>query len=251
MKPTAIYVGTSGWTYDDWAGVFYPKDLKAADRLAFYTRVFNTLEINATFYRLPSQAMIAGWNRKLPSRFHLAVKGSRAITHLKKLDDCGDLVEAFFSRVGQLSTLRVVLWQLPPSLAKDIDRLDRFLGLLPGKVRHAIEFRHASWWDMEVAAVLARHQAAMVAVSHPTLPEAIHATTDFVYLRFHGRGKEMYRYDYSREELADWAARTQPLLAGRTLYAFFNNTYQAIAPRNAALFAELLHPIRPGRGESN
>jgi uncharacterized protein YecE (DUF72 family) len=129
---------------------------------------------------------------------------------------------------------------LPPSLHKDVERLDRFLAALPGTVRHAVEFRHASWWDDEVAAALARHAAAFVAVSHPALPDEVRPTTDFLYVRFHGLGKELYRYDYSREELAEWAARLGPHRHGRTLYAFFNNDYNANAPRNALTFRELL-----------
>lgn len=241
MSGASIHIGTSGWTYDEWAEVFYPKGLKQADRLAFYAQKFDTVEINATFYRLPGQAMIDAWNRRLPAEYHLVVKGSRAITHLKKLRDCRAELEAFWDRVRQLRTLRVILWQLPPSLHKDLARLDRFLAELPtGGVRYAVEFRHASWWDDATEAVLAAHQAAFVAVSHPKLPETIRPTTDLVYLRFHGLGKQLYRYNYSRQELAEWAARVKPYLAGRTLYAFFNNTDQGHAPGNALAFRALL-----------
>jgi len=237
-----VYVGTSGWTYDDWSGPFYPQDVKGTGRLGFYVSRFDTVEINATFYRIPSQIMIDAWNRRLPTGFHLVAKGPRVVTHLKKLKDCQEPLEAFFDRVGQLSTLKAVLWQLPPSLHKDVDRLDRFLRGLPEtrNVRHAVEFRHASWWDEETVALLESHAAAFVAISHPRLPEAIHPTTDLLYVRFHGLGKDLYRYDYSREELGRWATALRPHLPGRVLYAFFNNDYQANAPRNAAAFRELL-----------
>jgi uncharacterized protein YecE (DUF72 family) len=240
MKKPRIYVGTSGWTYDDWSGPFYPEDVKGAERLEFYAKKFDTVEVNATFYRLPTQNMINAWNRRLPSSFHLVIKGSRLITHLKKLEGCQEPLETFLERASQLRTLRVILWQLPPSLHKNIERLDHFLSDLPGGIRHAVEFRHASWWDEEVAAVLERHAAAFVAISHPKLPDAIYRTADFLYLRFHGVGRQLYRYDYSREELADWASRVAPHLPARTVYAFFNNDYQANAPRNAAVFLELL-----------
>jgi uncharacterized protein YecE (DUF72 family) len=274
MKKTRLCVGTSGWTYDDWSGRFYPKDVKGAERLAFYAQKFNTVEVNATFYRLPTQPMLDAWNRRLPARFHLVLKGSRLVTHLKKLDDCAEPLRAFFDRAGQLRALRVILWQLPPSLHKDVERLERFLSGLPSlsengerhpksfghgtvdpqhpgasphfriasrhEVRHALEFRHQSWWDDEVAAALERHDAAFVAVSHPRLPDAIRPTSDFLYLRFHGLGEQLYAYDYSDRELSDWAARVAPHLRGRTLYAFFNNDYQANAPRNAATFREML-----------
>jgi len=234
-----IYVGTSGWTYDDWTGPFYPEDVKGAERLAFYAEKFDTVEVNATFYRMPTQNMINAWNRRLGSGFHLVVKGSRVVTHLKKLHDCQEPLQGFLDRVRQLVRLRVILWQLPPSLHKDVERLDRFLSALPGEVRHAVEFRHASWWDEEVTDVLKRHAAAFVAISHPKLPDAIHPTADFLYVRFHGIGKQLYRYDYSREELDGWASRLRPHLRGRTLYAFFNNDYAANAPRNAATFRDL------------
>jgi uncharacterized protein YecE (DUF72 family) len=240
MANKRIYVGTSGWTYDDWTGPFYPQDVKGAHRLEFYAEKFDTVEVNATFYRLPTQNMINAWNRRLGSGFHLVLKGSRLITHLKKLADCQEPLEAFWERAAQLRRLKVILWQLPPSLHKDLERLDRFLSELPSQVRHAVEFRHKSWWDEEVAALLERHKAAFVAVSHPRLPDTIYPTTDFLYLRFHGLGSQLYRYDYSDEELADWAARLQPHLRGRTLYAFFNNDYDANAPHNAVTFRELL-----------
>ncbi len=240
MAKKQVYVGTSGWTYDDWSGPFYPEDVKGPERLSFYAQRFDTVEVNASFYRIPTQPMIDAWNRRLAAGFHLVLKGSQTVTHLKKLRGCEEPLETFLERALQLRTLRVILWQLPPSLHKDVARLDEFLSGLPGKVRHAVEFRHGSWWDDEVAATLSRHAAAFVAISHPSLPDAFYPTTDFLYLRFHGVGKDLYRYDYSREELADWATRLKPHLPGRTLYAFFNNDYNANAPRNAVVFQELL-----------
>lgn len=241
LKPR-IFVGTSGWTYEDWAGVFYPAEVKGPERLAWYARVFNTVEINATFYRYPTQTMINAWNRRLPAGFHLAVKGTRVVTHHRKLADCAGPLEEFLQRVTELRRLRVILWQLPPSLPKDIERLEGFLQLLPNTWRHAVEFRHPSWWDEEVAQLLARYRAALVAVSHPQLPDTVCPTADFLYLRFHGLGRQLYRYDYSRNELADWAEKVRPHLKGRRLYAYFNNDFDAHAPQNAKLFRELLKP---------
>ena len=237
---TQLRVGTSGWTYDDWAGTFYPPEVKAADRLSYYAERFNTVEINATFYRLPTETMIGAWNRRLPEGFHLVVKGWRAITHLRKLAECSQPLDEFFGRVGQLARLQVVLWQLPPSLHKDTRRLEEFLALLPQQWRYAVEFRHASWWDAETAQVLREHRAALAAISHPRLPEDVLPTTDFLYVRFHGLGRQLYRYDYSDAELQQWVDRLMPHLPGRTLYAFFNNDFQANAPRNAERFRQLL-----------
>jgi uncharacterized protein YecE (DUF72 family) len=152
--------------------------------------------------------------------------------------------------------LRLVLWQLPPSLGRDDERLDSFLGSLPEvareqgldprRVRHAVEFRDESWWCEDVAELLHAHDACFVAVSHPELPKTIHPTTDLLYLRFHGEGGQLYDYDYSEGELQEWAERVFPQLEGRTLYAFFNNDSQANAPRNAETFRELLGGARPG-----
>jgi uncharacterized protein YecE (DUF72 family) len=172
--------------------------------------------------------------------FHLVLKGWRLITHRKQLVDCGDAVAQFLDRTRQLQRLVVILWQLPPSLAKDTARLAAFLDGLPREVRHAVEFRHPSWWDDEVAGVLAQHAAAFVAVSHPDLPEDVVRTTDFLYVRFHGKGRELYRYNYTDEELRTWATRLKPSLASCRLYAFFNNDFDAHAPENARRFRELL-----------
>jgi uncharacterized protein YecE (DUF72 family) len=240
MAGRGIHVGTSGWTYDDWTGPFYPPDVKGTERLGYYAGRFDTVEVNATFYRLPTEAMINAWNRRLGEGFHLVVKGSRAVTHYRKLADCDEPLAAFLDRAGRLRHLEVILWQLPPSLHRDVERLDGFLAALPREVRHAVEFRHVSWWDDEVAGVLARHGAAFVAVSHPRLPANVVPTADFLYVRFHGLGEQLYVYDYSRRELAEWVDRLGPHLRGRVLYAFFNNDYHANAPRNAAAFRELL-----------
>jgi uncharacterized protein YecE (DUF72 family) len=237
---TSIFVGTSGWTYDDWAERFYPKNVKGPERLSFYAAHFDTVEVNATFYRLPTQTMIAAWNRRLGDEFHLVVKGSRVVTHLKKLGDCLDPLRTFLDRALQLDRLKVILWQLPPSLHKDIGRLETFLALLPHDVRHAVEVRHKSWWDEETAEALSRHAAAFVAISHPTLPATVFPTTDFLYVRFHGQDRNLYHYDYTDEELSQWVELLRPHLAGRTLYAFFNNDFDAHAVRNSMSFREML-----------
>ncbi|MCS7303501.1 MAG: DUF72 domain-containing protein [Thermoguttaceae bacterium] len=243
MVPETIHVGTSGWSYSDWTGVFYPPDLPDSERLSYYASQFDTVEINSTFYRFPPRTMITAWNRRLPTGFHLVVKGTRRVTHFQKLVDCQEVLRAFLERVGPLQTLRVLLWQLPPSLHQDLQRLEGFLQLLgqeaPG-VRHAVEFRHSSWWSEETAALLGRYRMAFVAVSHPKLPADVLPTTDFLYVRFHGLGKQLYRYNYSHQELAEWVQRLRPYLAGRTLYAFFNNDYEAFAPRNAMAFRQML-----------
>lgn len=246
----SIHVGTSGWTHDDWDGPFYPDGVGGPDRLSFYASRFDTVEVNASFHRFPTGPMIDAWNRRLPPDFHLVLKGHRQITHRKKLVDCGEPLAAFLGRVTPLATLRVLLWQLPPSLHRDTSRLEGFLARLdrslgetavaPRRIRHAMEFRHESWWDEATAEVLSRHGAAFVAVSHPSLPEEVVPTADVLYVRFHGKGRRLYDYDYSDDELGEWVRRLAPHLRGRTLYAFFNNDWHANAPRNAARLRELL-----------
>jgi len=255
-----LHVGTSGWTYDDWTGRFYPEDVRGTDRLAFYVSRFDSVEINATYYRFPTAAMIASWNRRLPGRFHLVVKGHRRVTHLGRLrPEADDSLRGFLERIAPLRTLRVVLWQVPPSMTCDPGLLDAFLERVERhasacwphrhRLRHAFEPRHPSWWDSgEAARVLRRHRAALVAVSHPKLPDTIVPTADFLYVRFHGTGPRLYDYDYSDAELRRWARRLAPLLGNRALYAFFNNDWRACAPRNAARFRELLDDVLVARG---
>lgn len=243
MPGRRIHIGTSGWTYDDWSGPFYPPEVKGADRLAFYAERFDTVEVNATFYRNPTENMVEAWNRRLGSGFHLVLKGSRRVTHFQKLVDMDEPLGTFLKRALEFKRLKVILWQLPPSLRKDLDRLDGFLTGLPKKVRHAVEFRHKSWWDEKVADVLNRHRAAFVSISHPKLPDDVPPTTNFLYVRFHGLGKRLYDYDYSDDELSGWVAKLKPLLKGRTLYAFFNNDWHANAPKNAMTFREMLTEV--------
>jgi uncharacterized protein YecE (DUF72 family) len=240
MEKNNIFVGTSGWTYADWQGTFYPEHVKGPDRLVFYAGKFNTVEVNSTFYRIPYLTFIKAWNQKLGPDFHLVVKGSRRVTHLKKLKDCQEPLQAFLDRVLQLNRLQVILWQLPPSLHKNVELLDSFLSQLSKHVRHALEFRHKSWWDKEVVEVLSKHNSAFVSLSHPKLPDTVYPITDFLYLRLHGLGKNLYQYNYSDDELAKVASGVKPYLAGRTLYAFFNNDYHAHAPVNAESFRQIL-----------
>ncbi|MGQ9763084.1 MAG: DUF72 domain-containing protein [Thermogutta sp.] len=243
----SVWVGTSGWTYDDWHGVFYPPEVKGTARLDFYVTQFHAVEVNATFYRYPTANMIAAWNRRLPKRFHLAAKAPRRITHLKQLSESAADWEEFAQRMTPLESLRVILWQLPPSLHLDLPRLANFLEVLKRSpilnVRHAFEFRHKSWWHPDVAGLLREYQATFVAVSHPTLPSEIISTTEFLYIRFHGLGRQLYRYDYSPDELSDWVNRISEVCRAQRIhhvYAFFNNDFQGNAIKNAKVFQGLL-----------
>lgn len=241
-----VRVGTSGWQYDDWDGAFYPEDIAKKRWFEHYASRFPTVEVNYSFYRLPATSTVEGWNRQAPDRFRYAVKASRYITHNLKLSEGTE--EAVGNLIGRLEPLKsyhgVWLWQLPPNLHRDVERLDRFLGLLPATPPHAVEFRHASWFEDEVFEVLERHGAAFVWLSDRQMPDVFPVTSELVYVRFHGLSDDedaRYRYDYSRDELDGWADRLRDQQdAGRDVWAYFNNDHRAHAPANARTLIELL-----------
>ncbi len=235
-----LLIGTSGWSYDDWVGRFYPEGMARREWLSFYATRFPAVEVNASFYRLPFQNMVAGWSAKVPEGFVFAVKGSRVVTHRLRLREVEREVLRFHERMKGLKGLEVVLWQLPPSLKRDEALVDRFLEVLPPGPRRVIEFRHPSWWESEgVLEVLRRHRTAFCGVSHPRLPADIPDTADFAYVRFHGLGPRLYDYDYSMEELRPWVEAIARILAsGRDAYVFFNNDYHANAVQNANSFRD-------------
>ncbi len=240
-RRATYHIGTSGYSYDDWKGRFYPEGLKSNEWLEYYAGQFSTVELNVTFYRNPTEKMIQAWNRRTPRSFRFAVKGSRRITHFKRLLDVGEELEYFWSLVQNLSRLRVLLWQFPPSFRRDDERLDTFLKILPRGVRHAFEFRHESWFADDVYDLLGKYRSSFVSVSHPKLPDHLVTSGKMAYLRFHGIGREMYKYDYTRKELKAWADRLRKIETEVTdIYVYFNNDYNANAIRNAALLKSIL-----------
>jgi uncharacterized protein YecE (DUF72 family) len=237
-----LFVGTSGWVYKGWAGSFYPEALEKTGELAYYATRFNTVEINATFYRLPSLNMAKGWYERSPAKFIFAVKGSRFITHLKKLNVDRPSIKNYFDRVKLLKEkCGPVLWQLPPNFGFNPERLDSFLKMLPSKYRHAVEFRHPSWYEQEETfEVLRKHGAAHVSLSSLRMPMNLNLTADFAYLRFHGL-ENGAAHDYTREELRPWAAHCRRCLDnGVAVYAYFNNDWNTRAPLNAEVFREMI-----------
>jgi uncharacterized protein YecE (DUF72 family) len=239
MRTDQVFIGTSGWEYKEWAGDFY-RSVKAQDHFSFYTGHFRAVEINATFYRLPGLGAVHGWREKAPAGFVFAVKGSRFITHIKRLNELQGSVNKFFRRVRPLGAkIGAFLWQLPPNFQKDLPRLHNFLRRLPKEFSHAFEFRHHSWLDAETKGLLQDFSAALVWVSSMKMPEDFSTTANFVYIRFHGLSGGP-RHDYSRAELLPWAKRIQEQAeAGRRVFAFFNNDLNVRAPRNAKLLMGL------------
>ncbi|MCK4698063.1 MAG: DUF72 domain-containing protein, partial [Dehalococcoidia bacterium] len=181
------YIGTSGWVYRHWRGVFYPPKLPQSKWLEFYTGHFSTVELNNSFYRLPSEQAFSNWRATSPEGFRYAVKVSRFITHIKRLKDVAEPIETFLQRARHLNEkLGPLLYQLPPNMHRNDERLESFLQLLPKGLRHVIEFRHQSWLDEEVFDILRRHNIGFCVFDMPGLPCPLLTTADFAYIRFHG-----------------------------------------------------------------
>jgi uncharacterized protein YecE (DUF72 family) len=237
-----VYIGTSGWVYKDWQKHFYPADLPAKRQFQFYATQFPTVEINATFYRLPTLKMVKGWRDKAPPGFVFAVKGSRFITHILKISGASRGLRKYFSRIKPLQKrIGPVLWQLPPFMKKSPERLEKFLKILPKDYCHAVEFRHASWYEGKDAFdLLRKYKAAHVNLSSLRMPMNLTATADFVYIRFHGL-ENGAAHDYTRAELEPWARfiRRQSR-AGKNVYAYFNNDLNVHAPDNAKMLMEMI-----------
>jgi len=228
------YIGTSGWHYDHWRHLFYPDKLPKAKWLEFYSRHFTTVELNNSFYRLPSEEAFANWRDSSPANFTFAVKVSRFITHIKRLKNSEEPVDTFLGRAKILEEkLGPLLYQLPPNMHRDDDRLDYFLSILPPGLKHVLEFRHQSWLDNGVFEILRRHNVGLCVFDMPDLTCPLVATADFAYIRFHG-STGLYFSCYSDEELADWAKRLSGLAPEvKEVYIYFNNDAEAFAVRNA------------------
>jgi uncharacterized protein YecE (DUF72 family) len=233
MDDGRLHIGTSGWVYRHWRGVFYPEGLRQKDWFAYYSERFDTAEINATFYRLPSQGAVAAWREAAPAGFEFAWKASRYITQAKKLRDVeAPLARVYAPMTALGSKMGPVLFQLPPHLHIDVDRLRRFLALLPPG-RQAVEFRHASWYADEVFEALTQHDIALVISDHHAAPAPWLRTGSFVYIRGHGpRGD--YVGAYSDADISRWV---QHIAAwrheGRDIYAYFDNDIGGAAPSDA------------------
>jgi uncharacterized protein YecE (DUF72 family) len=219
-------LGTSGYSYQHWKGVFYPPEVKQAQWLEFYAREFGSVELNVTFYNLPKRETFESWRERTPEGFRFAVKGWRAITHYRRLHDAEERVRQFFDAASGLGTkLDIVLWQLPPKMSVDVERLDAFCAMVSrvANVRQAFEFRDDSWFTDEVYETLRRHGCALCVADRAGKNRPRLLTTDYTYLRFHG-GTSMYVSKYTPRQLEEWAAVARGWLAeGVDVYAYFNN----------------------------
>jgi uncharacterized protein YecE (DUF72 family) len=243
MAPRAarLRIGTSGWSYPHWRGPFYPRKLRHERQLAYYAERFDSVEINSTFYRLPERRMLKAWHDAVPGGFVFAVKASRFITHMKKLNASGRALGRFFSRIEALGDkLGPVLFQLPPRWRCNPQRLALFLGSLSRDFRYAFEFRDPSWLAPEVYDLLAAHGSSVCIYELAGYRSPIVVTSRLVYVRLHGP-EGPYQGCYGRRTLAGWARRIRTWSAeGRSVSVYFDNDQLGYAALNALELSRLL-----------
>jgi uncharacterized protein YecE (DUF72 family) len=237
-----VRIGCSGWNYADWRERVYPKGLPPSRWLEHYATLFDTVEVNSTFYRLPRREAVARWVEQTPPEFVFAVKASRYLTHLKRLTDLGQGVERFYERIEPLlrsPKMGPVLWQLPANFHRDDERLANALEALP-QGRHCFEFRNESWFAPEVYELLRAHGVALVIGDDPGRPFQTHElTADWTYIRFH-RGRRGRNGNYSERELEEWAERLEAWRKRVEIYAYLNNDWLGYAVTNGLWLNERL-----------
>lgn len=235
------FIGTSGWSYDHWSGVFYPPDLKTSKRLSFYIKHFNSVEINNTFYHLPSDSAFKGWREASPQGFIYALKGSRFITHMKKLKEPEKPLRLFLKRARLLKdNLGPILFQLPPHWRCNSLRLEEFVKLLPKDIRFAFEFREPTWFNNDVYDILRGKNIALCIYNMPDFESPHEITANFVYIRFHGTDF-LYGGRYSKDELSRWVELIKGFIKkGMDAYAYFNNDANGYAAINAKELQEVI-----------
>jgi uncharacterized protein YecE (DUF72 family) len=234
-----IRIGTSGWHYRHWLGTFYPAGLKSREMFAYYQRFFDTVELNNSFYRLPTPEAFRAWRDSAPAAFCFAVKGSRFLTHNKKLKEPEQALQNLLPRAEILGEkLGPILFQLPPKWKVNVERLEGFLQALPKFHRYAFEFREPSWHSQDVYDTLRRYNAAYCIHELAGFHTPILLTADFTYVRLHGPG-EKYQGTYSEEKLGEWAERIKRWRSElQAVYVYFDNDDSGYAPRNALTLKE-------------
>lgn len=231
----SISIGTSGYQYPEWKGTFYPEKMALAKMLPFYAERFDTTEVNYTFRHIPSRKTIGRWVEMTPERFHFSLKAPQRITHFAKLKDCADTLRYFSQAVAGLEDkLGPILFQLPPSFEKDAERLRSFLQDLPRGLRAAFEFRHPSWFDDEVFALLTEHRAALCIAESADLVTPRVGTADFGYLR-------LRREDYVEQDIAAWGRFLREQQSQwRETFVYFKHEESGVGPKFAQQLKSLL-----------
>ncbi|MCW3995782.1 MAG: DUF72 domain-containing protein [Candidatus Bathyarchaeota archaeon] len=238
---TQHFLGCSGFYYNHWKGLFYPEKLSKSNWLLYYTQFFNSLEVNSTFYRFPSEKLLNGWYQKTPESFTFTLKANRIITHLFKFNATEEYIKNFYNLASLLhEKLLGVLFQLPPTVQKSIELLEKINSQLDGDIMNVLEFRHESWWDSEVYDYMKKHGLVFCSVSASGLPQTLIKTGQAVYVRFHGKNG-WYKHFYPEDELADWAQKIKQQNAKQVL-CYFNNDFNANATKNCLTLKKLLVP---------
>jgi uncharacterized protein YecE (DUF72 family) len=241
-----VLIGTSGWHYDSWKGPFFPRELRRKDQLSFYAERFLTTELNGVFYRTPSLPSVRAWREQTPDGFVFAWKASKFITHWKRLGATSRnsiaLMETRLRTLGPKAG--PILFQLPPSMPANRERLAAFFKMLPKKRLYAFEFRHPSWSDDAILDVLRDHDAALCLSDHHAAPAPWQVTAGHVYIRGHGPGGR-YKGRYPERTLRQWARQIERWKRrGRTVYCYFDNDQKSAAPRDAGRLIELVKQSR-------
>jgi uncharacterized protein YecE (DUF72 family) len=237
-----IRIGTSGYHYKHWLGTFYPPKTPASKMLAYYTRHFDTLELNNSFYRLPTEAAFESWRDASPENFVFAVKASRFITHNKKLKDPENALDNILARAAHLDKkLGPVLFQLPPRWKVNAARLEALLEVLPRELRYVFEFRETSWMNAEVYRLLRRYNAAFCIYELAGYQSPLEITADFAYVRLHGPDAGKYQGSYSNAALRQWAERIDQWTTRlKAIYVYFDNDQAGYAPHNALTLKQMI-----------
>lgn len=238
MSAMRYLIGTSGYNYPEWRGRFYPEKFSTAKMLAYYSERFNTVEVNYTFYRIPTPALLEGWARGTPSDFTFTLKAPRRITHDSKLQRCEELTQVFCTTATTLgSKLGVLLFQLPPTFKRDDAVLGQFIDLLPEGTRAAFEFRHPSWHDDAVFEALRRRNLALCVADSEKMSTPVVATADYAYFRLRDEG-------YQPADVERWGAIISRLSGPRDAYVYFKHEEQGKGPEFAALLKQALNVER-------
>lgn len=246
-----IYIGTSGWVYSDWEGVFYPKKLSSNKKLEFFSKRFKTTEVNYSFYHLPKPSTYKNWYSQTPGDFLFAIKASRYITHIKRLKGAKLAWKTFLKNALELKEkLGPILFQFSPSFKateENIKRLEKFLKFRRGRtstdLRLAFEFRHESWCDKKIYNLLKKHNAVWVIADSPDYPKAEVVTADFVYIRMHG-SKALFSSKYNKQELRSLAQKIKKWQRNGDVFVYFNNDAQGYAVQNAKELRKELSSMR-------
>ena len=234
-----VHIGCSGYNYKDWRGKFYPEKMPQRKWLAHYSSLFDTVEINNTFYRFPREKALGIWRETVPLDFQFTLKGHRYITHRKKLKEIAENVKQFEVLAKMLkNNLGCVLWQLPPNLKRNDEKLIQFCKDMDPSLKNVLEFRHDTWYDQEVYDILSEHDVSFCSISSPEFPDDMIVTNEIGYVRFHGEAKDWYDYLYSEEELKEWHRKI--IDSGvKEIYIYFNNDIHTNAPGNALQLKEI------------